>query len=887
VSQRRYSRSILSSAVAVLMALVTVLVGPTMATAAPDRTVQGTIRLEQADGTLQTAAAGEVVVQFTRLGEVHDPADQVATDAAGAYTIAGLEPDLYYLWLDYTGSEGYLDQWYQSGYVAVPALGVNTSSSQTTYDGSANLWLPSSISGTVSLGSEGSAPPAGDVSISYQRLIGTIPGPGGFADERTDWIAGGSVASDGTYELIYLPPSAAYLLRFDYVGDDGYNDTWYYGVDGYYGDAGTSRLNAAMSIPVHGPAATGKDVVIPPKGEITGTVLLGEDGVAPAPGEVTITPYVWAAGGDHEPLPDLSVTNDAGGAFTFTAMNSRMYVFGFTYTGAGLYAPETLRTDNTVLGEQVDWVIPDTLVSSGRVFIDDSSHPAVAGQVRVEALKWLDNAVVASTETDANGNWSLLLPAGDYRLQFTYLATDRIYPQWYYRAGSPGEFDSSIASKITGQAGQSGLDVIIGGGYATLRGIATDSTGAPTPGINVLLYHQVVFGGEFTWELVETVTTLADGGFQFVGRYVSPPGDDQSIYTIDFEDPSGVFSNAGWPGNSYYYSPFGFEVLQPVLIDDFDITMLKPGTITGKVERSGFVGSTSDMWVEVVVYDYGTGAWVRTGDTYDVASNGTYTIPDIYPDFYRVWAYYDGPAGRAQGITTVLEVTELGTTTGNVAVKLGVTITPQRMEAQAFVYAAYEDVLGRTPSPSEALGWIDGLVAGQPRSWVANGFNNSYEYRLNKINEAYDAVFGREGDAAGIQNWLHEMALGHITSDDPHRQFLWSWEFYHVTGGGTPVEYIDALYWDQLQRGPDPGGMQNWLRVLAAEGQVAVVNGFWFAEETYRARISEQFVHLLGRSPSAGELTHWVGMARTYGITSVRGLLMESDEYWDRAQIRF
>ncbi len=158
-----------------------------------------------------------------------------------------------------------------------------------------------------------------------------------------------------------------------------------------------------------------------------------------------------------------------------------------------------------------------------------------------------------------------------------------------------------------------------------------------------------------------------------------------------------------------------------------------------------------------------------------------------------------------------------------------------------------------------------------PAAGSANGFNNSYEYRKNRVEEAYRDVLGRDGEAERRQLLAGAMHEGRITSDDPHRQFLWSEEFYQKNGG-TPRGWITALYQDQLHRDPDEGGLQYWVGVLAREGRVSVVNGFWFAEETHRARVSEAFQRLLDRSPGSGELTHWVGVARQNGITAIRGL---------------
>lgn len=212
---------------------------------------------------------------------------------------------------------------------------------------------------------------------------------------------------------------------------------------------------------------------------------------------------------------------------------------------------------------------------------------------------------------------------------------------------------------------------------------------------------------------------------------------------------------------------------------------------------------------------------------------------------------------------------------------------PPRSTISSFVTAAYQDVLSRDPEPSGITYWEQALGNGTPRSAVAGSFNNSDEYRLLKIDAAYDDVLGRAAEPSGRAFWLDQMRRGLVQPDDVHRTFLSMSEFYSVQGGGTDGGYISALYLDVVGRPVDAGGASYWNGVLRAGGRIAVVDGLWFAPETYQRRVSVAFAELLGRTTGGSELAHWYDVARRNGLTGLRSALMATDEYLVRAAIRY
>lgn len=207
--------------------------------------------------------------------------------------------------------------------------------------------------------------------------------------------------------------------------------------------------------------------------------------------------------------------------------------------------------------------------------------------------------------------------------------------------------------------------------------------------------------------------------------------------------------------------------------------------------------------------------------------------------------------------------------------------------ASGFVKAAYADVLGRTPSASEVEWWVGLLGRGYPRAGVAGGFNNSDEYRIARIGEAYQQVLGRPAEQSGLDSWLDGMRRGALQSDDASRVFLTTQEYYLVRGGGTDRGYIKALYDFVLGRPSVAEEEDYWMQVLATRGRDAVVAPIWMSEERLRLRASEMFTVLLGRSASLDDQITWAAYARANGVTAMRTTLMSSGEYWARAGQRF
>jgi hypothetical protein len=205
-----------------------------------------------------------------------------------------------------------------------------------------------------------------------------------------------------------------------------------------------------------------------------------------------------------------------------------------------------------------------------------------------------------------------------------------------------------------------------------------------------------------------------------------------------------------------------------------------------------------------------------------------------------------------------------------------------------FITAAYIDVLGRTPAESELNFWIGRMASGMSRTQMANAFNNSDEYRSIKIREAYNRALRRDPEAAGASYWLGALQRNELSPENVYSTFLATDEMYNVQGGGTNPGYVTSMYQDLLLRAPDQGGLTYWTsRLDRGEARRAISDSIWYSPEKYNVRVTEAYQLLLGRTADAGEQAYWSQVARQYGPTAMRSMIMSTDEYWSRANARF
>jgi len=135
---------------------------------------------------------------------------------------------------------------------------------------------------------------------------------------------------------------------------------------------------------------------------------------------------------------------------------------------------------------------------------------------------------------------------------------------------------------------------------------------------------------------------------------------------------------------------------------------------------------------------------------------------------------------------------------------------------QAFVTAAYNDLLQRAPDAAGLAGWTSLLDSGQATTMqVALSIVNSLEFRIDAVQNAYQTFLHRAADPGGLNAFVNFLATGgNIKLVDSI--IIGSQEYFQVRAGGTNAGFLQALYQDVLHRAPDAFGLQAFTAALDA-----------------------------------------------------------------------
>jgi uncharacterized delta-60 repeat protein len=208
-----------------------------------------------------------------------------------------------------------------------------------------------------------------------------------------------------------------------------------------------------------------------------------------------------------------------------------------------------------------------------------------------------------------------------------------------------------------------------------------------------------------------------------------------------------------------------------------------------------------------------------------------------------------------------------------------------RPPSQRFVASVYEDLLGR---PAEAAGlasWAGLIDRGISRFDVVRAIENSPEYRVAEVRQAYEMILQRLPDGSGLNTWTLFLAQGG-TLVQLEALLLGSAEYYARFGQNNPTTFLQQLYAVALNRPIDPTGQAVWSQALAAGASpVAVALAVLLSPEAAALRVRLLYLHLLERNPDPTGLAMFT-QALQAGVPDdvVIALIASSQEYYNRAQ---
>ena len=214
-------------------------------------------------------------------------------------------------------------------------------------------------------------------------------------------------------------------------------------------------------------------------------------------------------------------------------------------------------------------------------------------------------------------------------------------------------------------------------------------------------------------------------------------------------------------------------------------------------------------------------------------------------------------------------------------------------DAASYVWRAYSVILGRQGDGAGVLHWMEELENGASAGEIIAEFFRSDEYASRgfsneeTVKRCYQAMLGREPDAAETANWAAMLADGFSTTKLVS-EFTASEEFAAIcaAAGLNPgsielgprdqnssiTRFVQRCYAVALGREADEDGLNEWCAHLLTQDQTPerVAFGFVFSPEAQR-RVEERELYvkmlynlMLDRLADADGLKNWVSALESY-----------------------
>jgi len=207
-----------------------------------------------------------------------------------------------------------------------------------------------------------------------------------------------------------------------------------------------------------------------------------------------------------------------------------------------------------------------------------------------------------------------------------------------------------------------------------------------------------------------------------------------------------------------------------------------------------------------------------------------------------------------------------------------------------FVKASIQDFLSRPATDDEVTSYADQLSSG---ALTTNGYlttlANSDEWLSAIVTKMYQDTLGRDPDPAGLTTWVSWLRSGRFTVAQVASLFYASDEYYTYHAGNSATSWVTLLYEKMLNREPDPAGLAGWVTYTnnPKYGRSWVAYQFFQSQESRMLRVEHLYQALLYREPDPTGWPFWTQTVLTMGDLTLAITLASSQEYWERAHVRF
>jgi hypothetical protein len=593
----------------------------------------------------------------------------------GRFSFSGLPPAAHYIEIDYTGS---------GGFYGLPATAVAGLTSDDVLNSIYQLSRGASV--IIKLNGEASQPAPSDTVVTLYKWVETVWAQVDYSEISA---SPGEIGPDGEIMFLNLGPGN-YLARVA-PASAAYPPYWIRSITAsrwpsyQFSDRDLSVPgNPSFQIASAYDSPLTITRLVRPWRTLSGTVLL-PDGSPAADGVVRVTLEGPGDDGTH----DIATVLLEDGTFSFSDLAPVVYGLRVDY----LPDESTIDTRVTFALSTGPQASPATITLvhsytiSGRLSLGDSSRAVPEGtQVEIRrpicCEKW-------TVTTDANGEFRLAgLSSGTYIVGIPDFGD----PMW----------DRADTRLVLAGNVDPDLDIVLERRRA-FEGTVTNRSGTPLRGIYVVANLYYPSTGEYASQMVTTTDSA--------GRYSFTP--DHFDVEVYFVDASGAYATTGWEDMNPYYVPDLLVLPANTLTTGIDARLHKAGRLTGTISTPGYTSRDREyIDVEVMVYDELSGQWVGTEDFYGITSTGTFSIPDIYPDEYRIRARYDrstGSTSSRSGVVTVVagKSRSVGTITlGTVAPRLAYPLSVGGEAAIGSTWYVESAEFSGVPAPTRQYRWL-------------------------------------------------------------------------------------------------------------------------------------------------------------------------------------
>ena len=139
-----------------------------------------------------------------------------------------------------------------------------------------------------------------------------------------------------------------------------------------------------------------------------------------------------------------------------------------------------------------------------------------------------------------------------------------------------------------------------------------------------------------------------------------------------------------------------------------------------------------------------------------------------------------------------------------------------------FIARTYLGILTRDADHAGFRAWLEVLLDGMSREQIVQFFLDSGEFKAKFgsnltnsqfVDRMYANVLLRSADMGGLNAWVGVLNSGQMTRAQVALIFLDSLEFQSLSVSQNRLD-VSLLYFDLLQRDPDPGGFSAWVEAL-------------------------------------------------------------------------